>query len=273
MKFVINLILGMVFLVNNVEAGCDKNDQFDYLLLAMEWPAGYQEKESSFPIEHWTIHGVWPSRSVGSDKYPCMCSYERLNENLFKDYLNGLNTYWPSLKEGYTNERFWEHEWLKHGTCSGYTQHDYFGLGLVLRDKFDPLLAGIGKREENVDTKSIKRRFKMKFGAEPMLGCKEGNVLSEIGVCLDKETKQIKTCENDVTQIHDEVNNCDEKQNVIINSFSFKKNNKIIVLKNERKHIYPHRKCPAKNFYRFKKSNNTLRCSNRLQSGVELRND
>ena len=40
-----------------------------------------------------------------------------------------MTNYWPNVKyaEGDINYgSFWEHEWVKHGTCTGLTQEEYF---------------------------------------------------------------------------------------------------------------------------------------------------
>ena len=46
-----------------------------------------------------------------------------------------MTTYWPNVKyaEGDPNYgSFWEHEWVKHGTCTGLTQEKYFGSAVDL---------------------------------------------------------------------------------------------------------------------------------------------
>ena len=64
--------------------------------------------------------------------------------NLLKPIEDKLQKWWPAmvgdspraatLREPTAADiRFWSHEWTKHGTCSGLTQHDYFNdtLGLL----------------------------------------------------------------------------------------------------------------------------------------------
>ncbi|POS84105.1 hypothetical protein EPUL_005117 [Erysiphe pulchra] len=72
------------------------------------------------PADSWTIHGLWPDNCDGS--YPTYCSaapqYHNISDiistaspSLFKY----MNKYW--LPNRGSPDRFWEHEWNKHGTC------------------------------------------------------------------------------------------------------------------------------------------------------------
>jgi ribonuclease T2 len=48
-------------------------------------------------------------------------------------------TYYPDVKYEETDpdyDSFWEHEWDKHGTCSGLSQYDYFQQAILLAETF-----------------------------------------------------------------------------------------------------------------------------------------
>ena len=50
-----------------------------------------------------------------------------------------MTEYWPNVKypEGDKNYgSFWEHEWAKHGTCTGLSQEEYFGAAVDLIIRF-----------------------------------------------------------------------------------------------------------------------------------------
>lgn len=50
-----------------------------------------------------------------------------------------MTKYWPDVQYAETSpdyDQFWEHEWTKHGTCSGLTQLQYFQNGIDLIQKF-----------------------------------------------------------------------------------------------------------------------------------------
>merc|ERR1711879_566449 len=62
---------------------------------------------------------------------------EEFNMSNVQDLEDDLEVYWKSDPQyGKTNDWFWSHEWKKHGTCSGLDQHDYFQVGLALREKY-----------------------------------------------------------------------------------------------------------------------------------------
>lgn len=104
-------------------------NDFDFYLLALTWSPSFcanlppgriadtaQQCSSGLGF---VIHGLWPQRDDGS--YPKNCAEgEGLNEQFAAVALGGA----LSLPPG--NKKFLEHEWLKHGTCSGLSQQDYF---------------------------------------------------------------------------------------------------------------------------------------------------
>merc|ERR1719276_687925 len=91
-------------------------------------------------MESWrgslTLHGLWPEGNDGS--WPSTCSNEKFNpDTITKIGRDRFNTYWPNVKApssspttSPTYYSFWNHEWTKHGTCSGLTQYEYFNTTL-----------------------------------------------------------------------------------------------------------------------------------------------
>ncbi|KAM3508471.1 hypothetical protein MY11210_006712 [Beauveria gryllotalpidicola] len=73
------------------------------------------------PSDSWTIHGLWPNNCDGS--YRTRCDADRaytnvtaiLQANGANDTLDYMKRYWKHFKG--EDERFWEREWRKHGTC------------------------------------------------------------------------------------------------------------------------------------------------------------
>ena len=176
----------------------DEAGVFDLYVLSMSYQPEfcYQNKYEDYyyceqPRDTWrynlTIHGLWPEYTDGG--YPSTCSNEEFDEHVV--YEIGIGTfemYWVNVKvkageDGYTD--FWEHEWSKHGTCSGLNQTTYFSETI----------------EHSVDTPSVvsenyggtvsKDELVDAYGGPTMVAtvCESGKYLSEIRVCVGMESE------------------------------------------------------------------------------------
>ena len=65
----------------------------------------------------------------------CLLSYIT-TAKISSGTLSNMNKYWPTCVAGNTNHDFWDHEWSKHGTCSGMSQNDYFTEVISLFQKY-----------------------------------------------------------------------------------------------------------------------------------------
>ena len=90
------------------------------------------------PLPYWktnfTIHGLWPQYATSG--YPSSCTTEPFNPSIADEVgLDTMITRWPDVKYDVNNpeyDSFWEHEWTKHGTCSGLSQYEYFNAAVTL---------------------------------------------------------------------------------------------------------------------------------------------
>ena len=73
---------------------------------------------------YWTIHGLWPN-------WQMFCTAPAFNVSLLAPIEPVLDRFWKSCF-GHTNEWLWEHEWTKHGSCSGMDQLTYFSTAINL---------------------------------------------------------------------------------------------------------------------------------------------
>ncbi|MES2741978.1 MAG: ribonuclease [Pseudomonadota bacterium] len=102
--------------------------QFDYYALALSWSPSYCANHhdthqcASGRKLGFVLHGLWPQYLKG---YPENCSTVKLNDALRQQYA----ALYPSPK-------LIEHEWIKHGTCSGLEPAAYF----VLSDRLKTML-------------------------------------------------------------------------------------------------------------------------------------
>ena len=79
---------------------------------------------------NWTIHGLWPEWNNG-------CPGAQFDMNALTSMRSQLEQKWLSCPEfGESNEVFWQHEWEKHGTCSGMQEAAFFQRGLQLYDQY-----------------------------------------------------------------------------------------------------------------------------------------
>ena len=70
-----------------------------------------------------SIHGLWPQ--YDKNNWPEYCKpHETFDINKISDLLDELNKHWWSWN--HNNPKFWEHEYLKHGTCGFNSEHKYF---------------------------------------------------------------------------------------------------------------------------------------------------
>lgn len=64
-------------------------------------------------ISSYGIHGLWPQYS--DDNYPSFCKDVSFDYDILKPILPELEEYWYSSQG--SGEKFWSHEWKKHGSC------------------------------------------------------------------------------------------------------------------------------------------------------------
>ena len=165
------------------------DDTFDMYVLSMSYqPEFCRENHEKWDGCHkfsltWegqlTIHGLWPQRSSGT--WPSTCSNEQFDITLLEDLSDLLAQKWPNIKapsDSPHHDEFWAHEWSKHGTCSGLSQHKYFETALNL------LMPTPSVVKKNYG-KTIKRDDLEKGYLGSVLVCTHG-YLSEVRVCYEK---------------------------------------------------------------------------------------
>ena len=78
----------------------------------------------------WSIHGLWPQYSL--NKYPSYCENLKFDIKNLESIETELKNKWYSSCE--KDSKFWEHEYLKHGSCmfTNMTELEYFEKALEL---------------------------------------------------------------------------------------------------------------------------------------------
>ena len=100
---------------------------FDYYLFTLSWSPEYCHGHSNGPEcggahPGFVVHGLWPQFNNG--QWPSACSSEP-----------GLSNP-SSMLDIMPDAHLIQHEWTTHGTCSGLTANQYFG---VIRKAYDSI--------------------------------------------------------------------------------------------------------------------------------------
>ncbi|XP_031617444.1 ribonuclease Oy-like [Contarinia nasturtii] len=175
-------------------------------MFMQQWPTGYciNDNECIPPPDNetWGIHGIWPNNLDGS--HPSFCSdSSSFDIESLKPFMEPLKQSWFSLKEKFI-EKFWRHEWLKHGTLTKSlpdlnTEAKYFGQGLKWFQKYhikNLLTQANIKPGTDYNIIDIHNALKNELDAEPEIAChkKEDTgeqYLVEIGICFSKRLELI----------------------------------------------------------------------------------
>ena len=159
-------LLRSLFLLLTIMQSASQSVEYVY---AYSWTPGfcYNQKYPGCldPEPYWTtnltIHGLWPQYNTTG--YPSFCTDEPFDPSI-PDLVGKSNMiqYWPDVKYEESSpsyDSFWEHEWTKHGTCSGLSQYDYFDKALALTFSIptpDMLYYSIGK---NISASELRDNF------------------------------------------------------------------------------------------------------------------
>lgn len=199
------LLVWFIFFLHLVDANFflqprkESNPDFDFYVLSMSFQPEfcYQHRYDKFagcedPLEFWrgslTLHGLWPEYKDGN--YPSTCSNEEFDPEIIDDLgEERFNTFWPNVKaldHSKIHYSFWEHEWTKHGTCSGLTQDKYFDTALkhflpspkIIRNSYGSMIS-------KVDLLTAYSQEMNDGKGDVVLVC-SGGFLSEVRICVGK---------------------------------------------------------------------------------------
>lgn len=156
--------------------------EFDYYLLTLSWSPEHCAEVKSDKLQcdvgkHYgfVVHGLWPQYNKG---YPDSCSTApAVPEAVVQEMLPIM----PS-------EKLIQHEWEKHGTCSGKTVGEYFGL---IKNTFQtikiPDAFANPSQPVNTSAAAIRKQFMESNPNLQMAVACQGKYLQEVRLCFDKE--------------------------------------------------------------------------------------
>lgn len=114
-------------LVSSVkDADCHNDYTLDYVKLALQWSSGVcatsaEDCERGNHVNNFTIHGFWPCQN-SNPMIPNNCCFDSVfNYTELNPIMGLLQRHWYGYfgkNEKAADKKFWEHEWIKHGTCT-----------------------------------------------------------------------------------------------------------------------------------------------------------
>jgi ribonuclease T2 len=124
------VIVGFAGVVGTVDARRSKKVKvkpFDFYVLSLSWSPDYcnghsqDQQQCAIGKKYgFVLHGLWPQFNTG---YPQNCTTEHL--------LQEIKAQFADL---YPSPKLFDHEWSKHGTCSGLKPVEYLTLSKQIKN-------------------------------------------------------------------------------------------------------------------------------------------
>lgn len=167
--------------------------RFDYWLMSLSWSPSYcvthpdDERQCRHKGYGFVLHGLWPQNRNGFGPEHC-ATVAAPEEATIQHAL----AFMPS-------RRLIEHEWETHGACSGLDPAGYFDLAdrAFASVKIPPRLT-TPRQPPTMGADEIVHAF---AANNPGLGanmlsvvCRDGGTLSEVRVCLNRDTLVPQAC-------------------------------------------------------------------------------
>jgi len=159
--------------------------QFDFYLLNLSWSPEfcYSHPSAAECASHPTfvLHGLWPQNNDGTYPHDCSSAPGPANASQYRDL--------------YPDAELLQHEWQKHGTCSGLSPDDYFSSArkALQSVRIPAQLAGL-KAQASLPPGQIMALFSLSNPQIPLsamaVSC-GNNYLTAFEVCLDKSLHPI----------------------------------------------------------------------------------
>ena len=194
-------------------AKCSTHYDFDYLLLATQWPESFCETQSCADHKDvWSIHGGWPQYTNGG--WPQNCCFEKeFRASQIDSIRDELDKHWGTLKAGASDDSFWSHEWTKHGTCAknsellngelNYFNHTLQAFKALSIDKWLSDASITPSSSKMYSVTDFHAAVTKGVGAKVQLWClskRHGDspIVSQINFCLNKDTLKPFDCPNNM---------------------------------------------------------------------------
>ncbi len=188
-----------------VTAPAAESSDFDYYVLVLSWSPTHCASDDGRGRDDdlqcrggrpfgFVLHGLWPQYERG---YPQDCPSDE-PRTVADDLMERMLAISPS-------EKLVQHEWVKHGTCSGLSQRDYvakaekaFG-NVVVPPAFAKLAQAVTTTPDDVRASFVAST--PQWPENSVAATCRRNELAEVWVCLDKQLSP-RACSKDVSNKH-----------------------------------------------------------------------
>ena len=186
------------------QSQCNTPGGFSQYLLALSWAPNFctsnerhsqmgqcQNLGSTFSGTHLTLHGMWPQYSDAEAStqgcaYPAQCSGAQFDSSAIPA---DMATYGPA----YTQDGLGDHEWSKHGTCSGLDQSTYFQSAIKLMQSVGRNQGTPGAITSNIGGQVALSELQSGFQNVPAqsvaLNCDDSCNLAQVGICFGADAQ------------------------------------------------------------------------------------
>lgn len=169
---------------------------FDFFVLALSWSPSYcasegeranrQQCASERPYG-FVVHGLWPQYESG---YPSECPTDRP--------LSVPRALSDTMLDIMPSTGLIRHEWVKHGTCSGVSQEDYFTLTRMAFERIEiPDHYRAASSTRPVDPDAVESAFAaLNDGLSPdaiAVTC-DRHYLREVRICMARDLTGFVAC-------------------------------------------------------------------------------
>lgn len=178
---------------------------FDYYVLVLSWSPTHCASDDGRGRDDdlqcrggrpfgFVLHGLWPQYERG---YPQDCPSDEPRA-VARDLLDNMLAISPSAK-------LVQHEWMKHGTCSGLSQREYFAKAeKAFGDVAVPLAYYKPTAVATTTPDDVRAAFlksNPRWSERSVAATCRRNELAEVWVCLDKQLAP-RACSKDVSNRH-----------------------------------------------------------------------
>ena len=122
---------------------------------------------------NWSLHGAWPERSARY--WPQFCQGSPFNATALDALQPRLEKDWPNYWG--SSAALHKHEYLRHGTCSGLTEVNYFNRSLNAYERYNL---------NDLDQTDLQRSFRDKYGASLNIDHRRHGRAKDVSFCLNK---------------------------------------------------------------------------------------